>query len=290
MGYRYILYDIDNRVLTITLNRPDRLNALSPPMREELIDAFGRASADDQIRAIIVTGAGRAFCAGTDINAGADAFNYQKQEKNASPATHRDGGGRISLKIFDCLKPVIAAINGPAVGVGVTMTLGMDIRIASYDAKFGFVFTRRGIVPEGCSSWFLPKIVGISQALEWVLSGRVFEANEALQGGLVRSLHTGPELLSAAQQLAREIADNTSAVSVALSRQMLWRTLGAPHPMEAHKIESKCLHYMSQSRDFMEGVESFLQKRPPKFAMRPNKDMPDFYPWWTDRPYEEDQI
>jgi enoyl-CoA hydratase/carnithine racemase len=286
MDYRYILYDIDNRVLTITLNRPDRLNAISPPMREELIDAFGRASADDQIRAIIVTGAGRAFCAGTDINAGADAFNYQKQAKNASPATHRDGGGRISLKIFDCLKPVIAAINGPAVGVGVTMTLGMDIRIASHDAKFGFVFTRRGIVPEGCSSWFLPKIVGISQALEWVLSGRVFEANEALQGGLVRSLHTGPELLSAAQQLAREIADNTSAVSVALSRQMLWRTLGAPHPMEAHKVESRGVYYTGKSADAREGVTSFLEKRPPRFMDRPSRDMPAFYPWWKEPFFE----
>ena len=286
MGYRYILYDIDNHVLTITLNRPDHLNALSPPMREELIEAFGRASADDRIRSIIVTGAGRAFCAGTDIKAGADSFNYQKQAEHPDPAAHRDGGGRLTLQIFECLKPVIAAINGPAVGVGVTMSLAMDIRIASHNAKFGFVFTRRGIVPEGCSTWFLPRIVGISQALEWVMSGRVFEAGEALQGGLVRSVHGPSDLLLTAQNLAREIAENTSAVSVALARQMLWRTPGAHHPMEAHKVESRAMYYTGKSADAREGVTSFLEKRPPRFKGKPSQDMPACYPWWEEPSFE----
>jgi enoyl-CoA hydratase/carnithine racemase len=286
MAYRYILYEIENNILTITLNRPKRLNALIPEMREELIDAFGKASSDDNVRAIIVTGAGRAFCAGFDLEKGKNTFNFQKRNSQLSPTTHRDGGGRLTLQIFNCLKPIIASINGPAVGVGATMTLAMDIRIASNDAKFGFVFSRRGIVPDACSTWFLPKIVGISQALEWVMTGRVFEAAEALKAGLVRHLHPKSDLLAAAQKLAHEIADNTSAVSVAFSRQMLWRMLGAHHPMEAHKLESRAMYFTGKSSDAQEGITSFLEKRSPKFTNKPTTDLKELYTLWEEPPFE----
>jgi enoyl-CoA hydratase/carnithine racemase len=286
MEYEQILYETRDNILTLTLNRPDRLNAFNATMRAELIDAFDRANADDEIRAIIVTGAGRAFCAGADLGAGGQAFDYDKREDRLDRETRRDGGGRLTLKIFESIKPVIAAINGPAVGVGVTMTLAMDIRIAAHNAKFGFVFSRRGILPEACSTWFLPRIVGISKALEWVLSGRVFSAEEALRYGLVQSLYAPTDLCAAADTIAREIAENTSGISVALSRQLLWRMLGADHPMEAHKIESRGVYATGKSEDAREGVESFLEKRTPQFKNKPSTDMPDFFPWWNERPFE----
>jgi enoyl-CoA hydratase/carnithine racemase len=285
MTYEQILYEINDQILTITLNRPDRLNALTPKMREELIDAFGQADADDQVRAIIVTGAGRAFCAGADLGSGVKTFDYQTRDGQTNPEKHRDGGGRLTLRIFESIKPTIAVINGPAVGIGITMTLAMDIRIAAQDAKFGFVFARRGIVPEACSSWFLPRIVGISRALEWVFSGRIFSTQEAVDCGLVRSSHAPDQLLPAAESLAREIVDNTSTVSVALARQMLWRMLGADHPMEAHKVDSRGIYYTGRSSDAREGITSFLEKRSPNFTDRPSIDMPQFYPWWKDRPF-----
>jgi enoyl-CoA hydratase/carnithine racemase len=284
MEFEQILYEVDDRIATITLNRPERLNAWTIVMMDELIKAFDMSDTDDKVRAIIVTGAGRAFCAGADL----DPSNLARGRQDLPPdEVPRDTAGQFTLKVYDIKKPVIAAINGPAVGVGTTMTLPMDIRIASETAKMGFVFNRRGMVPEGCSTWFLPRILGMSRASEWILTGRVFSPQEALQGGLVSQVLPPERLLPTARELALEIVDNTSAISVALSRQMLWRMLGADHPMEAHKIESKCLHYMFQSPDIQEGVDSFLQKRPPRFEMKPSKDMPDFYPWWADRPYQE---
>jgi len=272
------------RVLTITLRRPERLNAFNTRMLEELLQAFDAADRDDEVRAVIVTGAGRAFCAGADLGGGGATFDSSRRD---SLEAHRDGGGRVTLRIFECQKPVIAAINGPAVGVGITMTLPMDVRLASRDARIGFVFARRGIVPEAASSWFLPRLVGISQAMEWVATGRIFTAEEALAGRLVQRVLPPDELLPAARALAREIADNTSAVSVALSRQMLWRMLGAAHPMEAHRVDSRAIFAMGRSPDAYEGVASFLEKRPPRFTMRPSSDMPPFYPWWTDPPFED---
>jgi enoyl-CoA hydratase/carnithine racemase len=283
MPYEEIKYDVAEQVLTITLNRPDKLNAFTATMCHELIDAFDRADHDDEIRAIIVTGAGRGFCAGADLSSGAGAFDSTQRE---SIDDHRDGGGLVSLRIFDSIKPVIAAINGPAVGVGITMTLPMDIRIASSAARIGFVFARRGLVPEACSSWFLPRLVGVSRAAEWVYTGRIFDVGEALEARLISKVVAPDELLSAARKLAREIIENTSAMSVALSRQLLWRMLGADHPMEAHKIDSKCIYYMGRSADAHEGVTSFLEKRPARFAMKPAKEMPPFYPWWPPRPFK----
>jgi len=283
-----ILTQVSDRVLTITLNRPDKLNAFTRRMRDELIETFGHADNDDGVRAIIVTGAGRAFCAGADLSAGTSTFDYAKRVNAGElrDEERRDGGGRVSLKIFASKKPVIAAINGAAVGVGVTMTLPMDIRIASTTARFGFVFTRRGIVPEACSSWFLPKVVGLQRAAEWLYTGRVFDAAEALAGGLVARVVPPEELLPAATALAREIADNTSAVSVALSRQMLWRMAGADHPMEAHKVDSRGIYAMGASPDVAEGIAAFKEKRPPRFTMKASTDMPDFYPWWEERPFK----
>ncbi|MEY2461777.1 MAG: hypothetical protein QOG30_3607 [Acidimicrobiaceae bacterium] len=281
MEYSQITYEVADRVLTITLDRPDRLNAFTYVMHQELLDAFDRADADDDVRVIVVTGRGRGFCAGADLGeAGGSTFDHT--ELLAEQGQHRDEGGLVSLRIFNCTKPVIAAVNGPAVGVGVTMTLPMDIRLASEEARFGFVFARRGIVPEAASSWFLPRVVGINKAAEWTYTGRVFPASEALDAGLVRSVHPPDELLPAAYAIAREIADNTSAVSVALTRQMLWRMLGEPHPMSAHRIDSRGIDYMGASADAREGVSSFLEKRPAAFTMRPSADMPDFYPWWDE--------
>ena len=279
MSYEQILYDVDDRVLTITLNRPDRLNAYTTHMQEELKDAFHRADADDDVRAVIVTGAGRGFCAGADLSGGGGTFNSGERDTLES---HRDGGGTLTLEIYKLKKPVIAAINGPAVGVGITMTLPMDIRIASSTAKMGFVFTRRGIVPEACSSYFLPRIVGISQAAEWVYTGRVFTAEEALAGGLVSRVVAPEEVVDTARAIAQEIAQNTSAMSVALGRQMLWRMLAADHPMEAHRIDSKGIFWMGQGPDAAEGVTSFLEKRPPEFSLKPSTDMPPYYPWWDE--------
>ena len=285
MDSQEIRYEVQDRVATVTLDRPDKLNAFTRRMRDELIDAFGRADADDGVRAVIVTGAGRAFCAGADLSGGGATFDYARRD-DAGEDARRDGGGRVSLAIFALKKPVIAAINGAAVGVGATMTLPMDIRIASSAAKFGFVFARRGIVPEACSSWFLPKVVGISRAAEWVYTGRVFGADEALAGGLVSRVVAPDDLMPAALALAREIADNTSGVAVALARQMLWRMAGADHPMEAHKVDSRGIFAMGASPDVKEGIAAFLEKRPPNFVMKPSSDMPSFYPWWEDRPFK----
>ena len=285
MDTQDIRVETADRVMTVTLHRPDKLNAFTRAMRDDLIRAFARADADDDVRVVIVTGAGRAFCAGADLSAGQATFDFAKR-RGADAEEGRDGGGRVSLAIFASKKPVIAAVNGAAVGVGVTMTLPMDIRIASTEARFGFVFARRGIVPEACSSWFLPKVVGLSQAAEWLYTGRVFGAEEALRGGLVSRVVPPAELLPAARALAREIADNTSAVSVALSRQMLWRMAGADHPMEAHKVDSRAIYAMGVSADVREGIASFKEKRAPRFTMRASEDMPDFYPWWEERPFK----
>ncbi len=285
MEYTQIEYEIEEQILTITLNRPDKMNTFTPRMREELIDAFGHADEDDTVRVVIVTGTGRAFCAGADFGKAEETFDYSKRNASDSIDTHRDNGGLVSLKIYDLKKPVIAAINGSAVGVGLTMTLPMDIRLAAEGVKMGFVFTRRGVVPEACSSWFLPRIVGMSQAMEWVLSGRVFSAQEALAGGLVSRVLTPDELIPRARELALEIADNTSAISVALARQLMWRMAGSDHPMEAHRIDSKCMYWTGQKEDTAEGIRSFLEKRPSQFTMKPGTDMPDFYPWWEERPF-----
>lgn len=285
MAYEEIVYEVKDRIATITLSRPDRLNAFTTQMARELIDAFGKADADDDVRVVIVTGEGRGFCAGADLGAGGGTFDNRVRGGAQSIDEHRDGGGVVTLRIFDMSKPVIAAINGPAVGVGITMTLPMDIRLAVPDAKIGFVFARRGIVPEACSSWFLPRIVGIGRATEWVYSGRVFPATEAYEAGLIQHLCPADELMLRAQELAREIADNTSAMSVALSRHLLWRGLGADHPMEAHRLDSKCIYWMGQSADAAEGVTSFLEKREPRFPMRVPSDLPEFFPWWEERAF-----
>ena len=279
MSYEQITTDTADGVLTITLNRPDRLNAWTATMGRELIAAFDAADADDAVRAIIVTGAGRGFCAGADLQAGGSTFDWR--ERRSGDAIPRDGGGQFTLRVFDCTKPVISAINGPAVGVGATMTLPMDIRLAADDARVGFVFARRGIVPEACSSWFLPRAVGISRAMEWVATGRVFSAQEALDGGLVRSLHPNAELLPVARALATEIAENTAPVSVALARRMMWRMLGAEHPMLAHRADSRGMFYRGQSADAAEGITSFLEKRPARFRDRVSDGLPDIMPAWT---------
>ncbi len=285
MAYTQIAYEVSERILTLTLDRPDKLNAFTGTMLQELLDALDRADADDDVRAIIVTGRGRAFCAGADLSGGAGTFDARDRGRDVG-GTHRDGGGLLTLRLFDCKKPVIAAINGPAVGVGITMTLAMDIRLAAEGARFGFVFARRGIVPEAASSWFLTRAVGISRALEWVYSGRVYPIEEALDAGLVRKVLPPADLIPAARELAREIAENTSAISVTVARQMLWKLLGADHPMEAHKVDSRGIHSLGQSADAREGVVSFLEKRPPKFAGRPSQDLPTWYPWWKDRKFE----
>ena len=279
MTYEQIRYEARDGVLTITLDRPDRLNAFTVRMSQELIDAFDHADTDDEVRAVVLTGAGRGFCAGADLGAGGTTFSY------SGDGVHRDHGGLVSLRIFESLKPVIVAVNGPAVGVGVTMTLPADVRLASTAARFGLVFARRGIVPEAASSWFLPRLVGISRALEWVATGRVFDAQEAREGGLVRSVHEPEDLLPAAYALAREIADNTAPVSVALARQMMWRMLGADHPMAAHEVDSRAIQARGASGDAREGVTAFLEKRPASFPDRVSADMPDFFPWWPDRPW-----
>ncbi|MEM9711727.1 MAG: crotonase/enoyl-CoA hydratase family protein [Actinomycetota bacterium] len=278
-----IAVEIDDRIMTITLDRPDRLNAFTGVMMNEMIGAFDRADADDDVRAVIVTGRGRGFCAGADLASGGETFDHGDDSTDDDGRfTHRDGGGLLTLRIFRSRKPVIAAVNGPAVGVGVTMTLPMDLRVASTEAKFGFVFARRGIVPEAASSWFLPRLVGIQQATEWTYTGRVFPAAEAHAGRLVRSLHEPDDLLPAARELAAEIAANTSAASVALTRQMMWRMLGAPHPMEAHRVDSRAIDAMGRSVDAREGVESFLEKRPAEFSLSVADELPEVFPDWVE--------
>jgi enoyl-CoA hydratase/carnithine racemase len=277
MDFESIRYTVAENVLTITLNRPERLNAFTPTMARELIAAFDRADADDEVRAIIVTGEGRGFCAGADLAPDGSTFDWRELATGEGDVP-RDTGGQVVLRIFACNKPVIAAINGPAVGVGITMTLPMDIRLVAEGARIGFVFVRRGIVPEACSSWFLPRIVGISQALEWVATGRVFDAQEALAGGLVRSVHPSGELLDAARALAQEIAQNTAPVSVALARKLMWSGLGAEHPMAAHRADSRAMFARGQSADAREGVTSFLEKREPQFGERVSQGLPELFP------------
>lgn len=284
MNYEQILYDKNGPILTLTLNRPDKLNAYTQQMQTELISALDAADADDDIRAIIVTGAGRGYCAGADLSAGGNTFNNDAPGREGG--LRRDGGGILTLRLFECLKPIISACNGPAVGVGATMQCAMDLRLASEEARYGFVFSKRAVVPEACSSWFLPRIVGIQQALEWTFSGRVFNAEEAARGGLVRSIHKANDLMPAAIDLAHEFAESTSPVSVALIRQMMWKMLGADHPMEAHKIDSRGIYYRGKSVDAIEGVESFLEKRAPTFPGKVSTDMPEYFPWWTPRAFE----
>jgi enoyl-CoA hydratase/carnithine racemase len=286
VDYTEIEYEVSDHIATITLNRPEKLNAFTGTMMNEMIDAFDTTDADDDVRAVIVTGAGRGFCAGADLSAGGSTFSRGGGGEVSGPENvPRDGGGLVSLRIFASKKPVIAAVNGPAVGVGVTMTLPMDIRLASTGARFGFVFARRGIVPEACSSWFLPRVVGISKAAEWVFTGRVFSAEEAHEARLVRSLHEPDELLPAARELATEIAANTAPVSVSLSRQMLWRMLTADHPMEAHRVDSRGIQSRGKSADAREGVTSFLEKRQADYPDRVSGDLPDIFPGWTDRQF-----
>ena len=282
MTYEQIRFDISDGIATITLHRPERLNAYTDQMMREVVDAVERTDADDDVRVVVFTGSGRAFCAGADLGGGAETFAFEAD--TFSMTEHADGGGILTQRLFRSTKPLIAAINGPAVGVGVTSTLPMDFRLASSSARFGFVFTRRGVVPEACSSWFLPRVVGINQALDWVLTGRVFDVEEALRGGLVRSVHPPEELLPAAYTLARELSGPTSAASVCMARTMLWRMLEENHPRAAHEIDSRGIYAMGRLPDAAEGVTSFLEKRPPRFGMRVSSDLPDFFTDWRAAP------
>jgi enoyl-CoA hydratase/carnithine racemase len=287
-----IEYEVADGIATIALNRPEKLNAGTAVMVKELLAAIDEVDRDDDVRAVVLTGRGRAFCAGADLSAGAQTFDYDSHPggealgsaRVADVAAPRDGAGLVTLRLFDCKKPIISAVNGPAVGMGATMTLATDIRMASDTARFGFVFARRGIVPEGASSWFLPRLVGVSQAAEWLYTGRVFGADEALAGRLVRSIHAADELLPAATALAAEIAES-APVSVALTRQMLWRMLGADHPMAAHRVDSRAVHATGAMPDAREGVMSFLEKRPAAFQGRVTTDLPDVFPGWSDPGY-----
>ncbi len=298
MRYDTIIYSVEDKIATITLNSPEKLNSVSEKMIDEIIGALDEADGDDAVRAVVFAGNGRLFCAGADLSAGDKTFDYDSQAdgQGGSPvrtdgsidysdARVRDGAGRLTLRLYRSLKPVIAAIHGAAVGVGVTMTLAMDARFATTDARFGLVFTRRGIVPEGASTWFLQRLVGLDRALDWCLTGRMLSAQEALEGGLVRSLHAPEDLLPAAYAYAREIADNTSPVSVALTRQMLWRMAGADHPMTAHRLDSRGVYARGRTADAREGVASFLEKRKAAFPDRVSCDMPDYFPWWQEPDY-----
>ena len=292
LDLQQLTYEVEDRIATITLNRPDKRNAFTARMVHETIAALDEADADDDVRAIIVTGAGGSFCVGADMaEAGVDTFKKTSGsdiDPNSEQAElrGRDGGGIVSLRLFQSLKPVIGAVNGVAVGVGSTMLLPMDIRLSSTDARFGFVFSQRGIVPEAASSWFLPRVVGISQALEWSFSGRVFDAEEALAGGLVKSLHEPDELIPAARAIATQLVESTSSVAVAMARQQLWRMLGASHPMEAHQVESAAVPQLGAKADVAEGIASFFEKRPPNFTLGPANDMPDVYPWFDEPEFE----
>jgi enoyl-CoA hydratase/carnithine racemase len=290
MSFTEITYEVDGPAAIITLNRPERLNAFTHTMMQEMIAALDQADADDDVRGVIVTGAGRGFCAGADLGAGGDTFNYEA--RGTAPAeperAPRDGGGVLTLRIFDNKKPVIAAINGSAVGVGLTMTLPMDIRIVAENAKLGFVFAGRGIAPDGAASWFLPRIVGISQALEWVLTARIFTAQEALEAGLVKQVLPADQVLDAAKALVQEIANGAAPVSAVVSRQLLWRMLGADHPMVAHRADSAAIFELGRMDDAKEGVMAFLEKRTPQWKLKPSTDMPPSYPWWDFPTYEGD--
>ena len=278
-----MLYEIENGVAIVTLNRPEKMNAFTHIMRREMITILEDVDRNDAVRVVVVTGAGNAFCAGSDLSSGGKTFD---RRMSGGPkiriSEHRDGGGQISLAVFNCRKPVIAAINGHAVGIGITMTLPMDMRIVAENAKLGFVFTRRGVVPEACSSWFLPRIVGMAKATEWVYTGRIFRAHDEADSGLFNEVVPENQVLSKALTIAREIAENTSAVSVALSKALLWHGLTEQDPQSVHLIESRCFYWAGQQKDAYEGIQSFLEKRPPKFTMRPSSDMPDFYPWWKE--------
>ncbi|MEE4537293.1 MAG: crotonase/enoyl-CoA hydratase family protein [Erythrobacter sp.] len=284
-----ILVEKADGIAIITLNRPDKMNAYTRTMGAEIIAAMDDIDADDAVRAVIFTGSGdRAFCAGADLTpeGGGQVFASGESVPDLSDKRVRDGGGLLTLRLFESTKPLISACNGVAVGVGATMQLAMDIRLASETARYGFVFARRGIVPEAASSWFLPRIVGISKALEWCYSGRIFDAAEARDGGLVRSVHDPRDLLHDAKDIAREIAQNTSPVAVAMTRAMMWRLMSADHPMEAHKIDSRAIFSMARGADAKEGIASFLEKRRPMYPGKVSEDMPDFYPWWEARRYE----
>lgn len=278
MAFSEIQYEVEASVAKVVLNRPERLNAFTPVMKDELVSVFRTADVDDAVRVVIVTGSGRAFCAGADLGRGGGTFDRGATRL----ADYRDGGGQVSLAIFRCRKPVIAAINGAAVGVGITMTLPMDLRVVAEDAKIGFVFARRGIVPEACSSWFLPRIVGISKAAELVYTGRVFRAADERASGLFNYVVPADQVLAKATELAREIADNTSATSIALSKALLWRGLGNENPESAHLNDSRCIYWAGAQKDAYEGVQAFLEKRDPRFTMSAATDLPDFYPWWTE--------
>jgi enoyl-CoA hydratase/carnithine racemase len=294
--FETIITDVADGIFTLTLNRPGRMNAFTPQMMTEMCAAFDMADADDAVRAVIVTGAGKAFCAGADLAGGGATFDYAKRAdklEQGSPILDngsvdydhpgvRDNGGKLTLRIFACKKPVIGAINGAAVGIGATMQLPMDFRLASENARFGFVFARRGIVPEAASSWFLPRLVGIGQALEWCYSGRVFGADEALKGGLVRSVHAPDDLLPAARAFAKELTADSAPVSVALTRNMMWRMMGAAHPMDAHRLDSRLIWSRGASADAGEGIASFLEKRPATYPDNVSADLPHFSPWMDD--------
>lgn len=286
MDYEQIIYEVADGIATITLHRPEKLNAFTGQMMNEIIDAIDQTDADDDVRVVIITGSGRAFCAGADLSGGGGTFSKGGSDVRTKVGVPRDGGGLTSLRFYESHKPIIGAINGAAVGVGVTMTLPMDIRLASDTAKFGFVFSRRGIVPEACSSWFLPRVVGISKAMEWVATGRLFSAQEAFEAGLVRSVHPVDELLPAARAIAKEIVDNTAPVSVSLSRHMLWRMLSADHPMEAHMVDSRGILSRGRSADAHEGVTSFLEKRPAVFPDKVSDGLPDIFPHWSEREFD----
>lgn len=279
--FKTILYESAGGIATITLNQPDQLNSFSQGMLDELLAALDASDADDEVRAVIVTGAGRAFCAGAQLSSDGKTFDYEAPDGGVP----RDLAGKFTLRVFRSFKPIIAAVNGAAVGVGATMLLAMDARLASTNAKFGFVFTRRGIVPEGASTWFLPRLVGMSTALDWCLSGRVFTAEEAMTRGLVRSLHAPDDLLLAARAMATEIIANTSAVSVAVTRQMFWRMVGVEHPMTAHEFESQTLYQRGKSADAREGVASFLEKRAANYPDRVSKHLPEFFDWHSEPPF-----
>ena len=280
-----LLYSVDSNIATISLNRPDQLNAFTNRMAVDLISAFDHSDADDDVKVVIVTGSGRGFCAGADLSSGCDALIFDEEADSdvlAVDGIIRDGGGRVAMRIFNSIKPVIAAVNGPAVGVGATMQLPMDIRLSSTQARFGFPFTRRGVVPEATSSWFLPRLVGVSTALEWCFTGRVFSAQEALDGGLVSSLHSPEDLIPAARAIAKEIVDNTAPVSVALTRQMLWRMMTASHPMDAHRVDSLALQIRGSMPDAKEGINSFLEKRTAIYPDKVSTDMPDIFSGWQE--------
>jgi enoyl-CoA hydratase/carnithine racemase len=290
-NFETIRYELQEGIATITLNRPDKLNAINPRMMHELLSVLDHTDRDDEVRAVVITGSGRAFCAGADISSGAASFDYEKRDNKTRDdalvnGVYRDGGGRVALRIFDSLKPIIAAINGAAVGAGATMPLAMDIRLASTAAQFGYVFARRGIVPESAAAWFLPRVVGVSTAIEWCVSGRMIEAQEASERGLVHSTHEPGSLLPTAQALARELVANSAPVSVALTRQMMWRMLGEAHPMAAHQLDSRLIQSLGPRADAREGVTAFLQRRPPNFTGRVSTDMPDSFPWWEEEQFE----